>query len=450
MYQVVINVTIIQTTQLPGATRDKTLFFDFVHEITCKDSWRDLTNTGTIILPKNLYYRDENNDLTSISGVGGNVGGFSSANPLLMKGDKVLIDWGYYYQNNKKVAPFLETTKSPANVDQSQATTHLFEGWISEVTSKKPIEFKIEDNMYQLKQIACPTHTLHSPRTLADLMITIFKDINAPYTVNKMAATTIGTFMTGNETVAEMLERLRKLYHMESYFRGNELRIGLNMYIDSEAKTFTFTFQQNIISDSLDYKRKDDQVMSIEAHNTIEEDTGKTTKDGKNKTKKNRLACLVTFAYGSETPTVYVKQPNKDYPPNIGGERISFPYFSAKTINDLVKAATKDIHKYYYTGFKGKFTTFGIPYVKMGDNINIIDPVLPERNGCYKVRSVEYKGGVEGLRQEIELDYFLHPITVTTTPAATTETTTATETTETPTTQLFNYSITPLIYNLIT
>ena len=33
------------------------------------------------------------------------------------------------------------------------------------------------------------------------------------------------------------------------------------------------------------------------------------------------------------------------------------------------------------------------------------DNILPERNGKYKVKGVQYSGGVGGHRQEIILDY---------------------------------------------
>jgi hypothetical protein len=72
--------------------------------------------------------------------------------------------------------------------------------------------------------------------------------------------------------------------------------------------------------------------------------------------------------------------------------------------------AAAELKKYYYSGMRGKFITFGIPFVQQGDNINILDPILPERNGRYKVRSVRYSGGITGLRQEIEVDYLITKI----------------------------------------
>lgn len=47
---------------------------------------------------------------------------------------------------------------------------------------------------------------------------------------------------------------------------------------------------------------------------------------------------------------------------------------------------------------------------KLGDNVDILDNELPERNGRYKVREVHYDGGVNGLRQKIELEYLIFPL----------------------------------------
>ena len=56
-----------------------------------------------------------------------------------------------------------------------------------------------------------------------------------------------------------------------------------------------------------------------------------------------------------------------------------------------------------YNGFYGKFTTFGEPFVRHGDRINIIDKKNPEKNGVYFAKSVEYPFGWGGYFQEIEL-----------------------------------------------
>jgi len=402
MYRVITSITITQITQIKGQpARNKTMLFDFVHEFTCSDSWRDFTNEGEITVPKNLYVRDTNNKLVPLFGTNVNIGGFTKdsngnlINPLLMRGDKVVIDYGYrYFYKGREI---FEGTYDAAKDE------HLFEGWISEVTSKKPIQFKVEDNFWKLKQLPAPIKTYPAKTTLEEMLTDLLKGTD--FTVNTLTKTTFGEFRVGNETVAEVLGRLRETYHFESYFRRNELRCGIMVYIESEAKQHTFTFQQNIIDDQLDYKRKEDLILSIAASNCIEELTGKHTKEGTEKTKKTRLEVLVTLRNGSDEPDYFIKKKGEDYPPNTGGERMTMPYPFAKSIEELKSAALVELRKYYYSGFKGKFTTFGIPFTKTGDNVRIVDPVLPERNGLYKVKSVEYKGGIEGIRQTIQLDF---------------------------------------------
>jgi len=395
MYRVIIDITITQVTQIKDKPkRNRTLWFDFVHEFTCTDSWRDFTNQGTVTVPKNLYVRDENNNLVPLFGTNVNIGGFTDT-PLLMRGDRVVIDYGYRYIH--KGREIFEGTWNP-NDD-----SHLFEGFISEVTSKKPIQFKCEDNFWKLKQLPCPIHTFKATDTLEDILKFLLK--GTPYTVNTLTKTTFGEFRVGNETVAEVLGRIRKTYHFESYFRGDELRCGVMVYREAEAKRHIFAFQKNIISESLEYKRKEDITLSIIASNKVEEETGKFTKTGEAKTKCVRLEVLVTLRNGSDEPTYFIKKKDEDYPPNTGGERMTLPYPFAKSLDELKQLAVAELRKYYYSGFKGKFTTFGIPFVKMGDNAEIQDDILPERNGVYKVKSVEYSGGVNGLRQVVQLDY---------------------------------------------
>jgi hypothetical protein len=239
-----------------------------------------------------------------------------------------------------------------------------------------------------------------------------------PFTVNQLTKTTLGNYRTGNETIAQVLSRLQKDYNFEAYFRGNELRCGSFIYIETDANTTmpTFQFQLNIIKDNLKYVRVDDLTISEVATNstttaqTNPDGTPMQTKDGQPKTKKVKLEVLVTFAKGSGTATYFVPSPGNPIPANIEGERKTRTFDQATTLAQLEDLATKDLHKFYYTGFRGKFTTFGMPYVRHGDNIKIIDTLLPERNGQYKVRGVKYTGGVGGLRQEIELDYLIFAI----------------------------------------
>lgn len=408
MYKVETKITIKQLTQIEGEPlRNKILKFNFVNELSCTDSWRDFTNSGEITFPKKLYFKDQYGKPQRIDE---NFGGFGLPS-FIMRGDAITID--YYYRYYKNGIEVLEGTENVKN------GTHLFDGFVTEVTSKKPLNLKFEDVFWRLKQTPVQINTFKKTDTLYSIITTLIKPYNDKYPNDKIVIAkplptelvTFGEFMVGNETVAECFGRMRKTWHFETYIKSEpsingryKLYCGIILYDALTPKTRTFEFQRNIISDDLQYRKKEDIILSIVASNSVEVSNG-VTKDGKIKTKKERLEVLVTLAFGSDKPTVKVKTPSVDFPENQGGERLTMQYPMCKTIDDLILKATEEIKKYYYTGYKGKFTTFGIPYTQTGDNIEIIDNILPERNGIYKCKSVEYSAGINGIRQTIQLDY---------------------------------------------
>lgn len=395
MFRVITNTTITQQPSPTWPDRKTVLNFDFVNSFESEDSWRDLTNKGKMTIPKNLYFRDENGKLQPLKGTNVNVGGFSSTVPLFLRGDRISIIAGYKYYN-----------KAHREIED---TATYFTGFVTKVNSKIPIELELEDNMWLLKQTPVQTHTFSKADTLETIMKFLLQDTN--FTTTAITQTTFGSFTIGNETAAQVLQRLQKQYGFEFYFRGNDLRGGALIYIESEAVTEHFHFQENIISDELEYNRKDDVTLSCVAHNTITEETGATCKDGSAKTRHKRIEVLVTLKKNpsvTELPyIVRVIEKGDIVPKNEDGERRTFFFPGAATVDQLAELAYDQLKKYYYTGFKGSFTTFGIPFVRQGDNAVIKDPVLPEKDGVYKIKKVGYTGGVNGLRQRITIDYKL-------------------------------------------
>jgi len=409
------------TKDMPS--RNGVIVYDFCHQFDITTTWDSLTDDGSITLPKNVYIKNKDGKKFSLGGLNQNIGGFDNNNPFFLRGDKVKVEWGYAYYETRgnEIAPFVT----------------IYEGFISQVTSKKPFVLQIEDNMYLFKKVQATggnngffsgkKYTVE--KMLAEMISKAANDSKIPksitdvlktFTVNTTTSTSLGDFITKNETIAEVLARLRKQFHFEAYFKGNEFRCGAFKYLPADAlilpdgstrtKFPMFKFQNNIISDTLDYKRKDDITLSAVATNTIEVETGHVTKHGVPKTKKKRLEVLVTFENGSDTARTIIGTRDQPLPPNDGGERRTLHFMGANTTDELIKLATAELRKYYYTGLRGKFVTFGMPFIGIGNYINLVDPILPERNGRYVVRSVKYLGGVDGLRQEIELDYLIFRI----------------------------------------
>jgi len=393
MYRCVTNITITQRKSDKYPARTGVLTFDFVNEFTSESCWRDLTDTGTLALPKNLYYKDAFGKMQPLHGTNINIGGFGLV-PLLLRGDRVQIEAGYKYYN-KTGREILDTAI-------------FFTGFISKVKSKIPIEVELEDNMWLCKQTPVDTKTFSGSDTMEDILEYLIGKVNsvhkANFTFKALTKTTFGEFQVGNETVAQVLQRLQKQYGFEFFFKDDQLRGGIIIYVEDEAQTQYFKFQENIISDELEYQRKDDIVLSVIAHNTLTVDTGGVCKDGSAKTKRRRISVLVTIKNGVRQPD-YVIQPGQPPPENIEGERRTYFDPGAKTVTELGNNAYNHLVKFYYDGFRGTFTTFGIPFVQQGDNADVRDPVLPERDGLYKIKKVEYSGGINGLRQIIHIDY---------------------------------------------
>ncbi len=384
MFRCVTEIRFEQV-QKNGDGRNKSFVFDFVNEFEANDSWVDLTNQCNITFPKNIYVRDANNNLFPLGGTTTD----KQLKNLFQRGDKVTVSFGYvYYESGNEI------------VDVSQ----IFTGYISLVTSKKPIVLECEDNMWLLKQIPCKPQTWSKDKTVEDLMKSLLSGTN--FTVNALTKTTVGDLVIQNESVAQLLARLRHDFHLESYFSGNELRIGSQVYIESEAKTHYFVFQKNIISDDLEYQLKDDVKLSVVCESINTKQSQQRNKKGQYKTQDERLSVLVY--YDSDGIARYEeKKAGKDFPPNLEGERRKLFFPNVTSAATLAQYGIDEMKKFYYSGFKGKFTTFAIPFVKMGDNVKIHDPLLPDRDGTYKVKGVKYTGGIFGHRQIIELHYIM-------------------------------------------
>lgn len=385
--QTKIFINQVPTTAFPD--RQYEFELNFVNEVEADDGWADFTNECKITLPKHYSYTDTTGSkIVNPGNVSANIGGFSANDPLFLRGDEVTVILGYKYK--VKGQDFIDTAT-------------VFTGYISKVSSKKPFVLECEDNMWKLKQIPA-LNKLYTKTSLEDIIQSML--VGTPYTVNHAASTMIGDFRTLNETVMDVLARLRKDYHTEAYFRGNELRVGYQVVYMDQGDTYNFEFQNNIIEDELEYNRKDDVVLSAIGYSVAKTTVTGLTKDGATKTKHVRFEALVTLQNGKFTSKITPPGQKADYPPNYTGERRTFYYAGVTDSADLVNKIQANLTKYYYTGFKGKFTTFGIPFVRQGDNAAVIDPVLPERNGTYKIKSVHYKLSVEGgLRQVVELDY---------------------------------------------
>jgi hypothetical protein len=382
----------IQILQKPRETypeRNDIITFDFVNNLEISSTWQNLSDTGSIIFPKNVSFRNQYGAVSSWAKQ--NVVIETGKNPpLIMRGDKIIIVLGYEYE------------VSAGNFQT--ITNKVFEGYITSINNRIPLELEFEDNTWLLKQIQAPNKTFKSTdytleRMMKELLIGTPFSFQDNINGNKLS-TTFGDFTTQNESIAEVLARLQKDFRFESNFKGNVLRTGMFVYYPEGRNTHNFKFQHNIISDDLVYKRKDDVKVGVEVHTTQLEPykDGAKRKDGITKFKTVKYDYF-GYYYKNELRIVQVDQKPKAFDGEI--RTINMMKLPIDKIRDYIKT---QLNRLTYEGSRGSFTTFGLPMVQHGDIVNLIDNVLPERNGRYMVKSVDTSFGVNGFRQEIGLD----------------------------------------------
>ena len=90
MLRVIPPIIIQPTPTTANPNRKKKITFTFVPSFEVTNSWEDLTDTAVITLPKNIYYRDVNNNLQPLGDTNKNLGGLVQ-DPFFLKGDSVTI-----------------------------------------------------------------------------------------------------------------------------------------------------------------------------------------------------------------------------------------------------------------------------------------------------------------------------------------------------------------------
>lgn len=411
--QCIINITLTQVTPYTdpaGNTiaRNETFTIDFCHSYEVYSSWSSLSDTATIELPKNVYVRDANNssiiwgESATPDKVRGYVsaGGFSNAQvakaPLFLRGDRISIAAGYSY---------ISKVNTDGSLAYSTVTNTIFSGFISSIESKSTLKLHCEDNMWMLKQTSMLQKTYNAPSgtDISDVLDDIVANVNKTFPAANISDDTfqfelnLDGFSTGNETAADVLNRLRKILpSMAFYFRGSVLRGGGIVYYPEDQTNgnnsySSFNFQKNIISDDLHYSLSSDVKVAAICY-SVSSASGSV---------KNKMGAP-QFATSRFQTTVGIPE---DADPDEY-EYYNFYFKDVPDTDQLTKQGQTYLNRYQYDGFRGKFTTFGLPFVEHGNIITITDSLMPERNGDYMVKGVHYTYSVSaGMRQEIELHF---------------------------------------------
>lgn len=379
MLRLLSKITIKQQKTEAYPNRNKTFILNFLNDVEISSGWQNMTDTCKIVLPRKVYLQDENGTRVNWFGkvfYGGDEFG-SNVAPLILRGDKIKIDLGYNYPTEKE-AEVIEINT-------------VFEGYITFIKNKMPITLECEDRMWQLKQIKVPdknySNKIYDVQSMVQEML-LYQDstkdieLKTGSSIGQKIETNLNAeFRTQNDTIGSVIKRLKEEARLYSYFRNDtELRCGSIVYFPSDRITHVFNFQKNIISDNLEYKKLEDIKIGATCISENETING-TNKDGSPKRKTVEVKTFVG---------------DKD------GELRTLHYINT-SIEKMQILGKRELKRYLYEGYRGSFTTFGLPRVKHGDEVILEDKILPERNGSYLVKSVKTSFGMGGFRQEIEL-----------------------------------------------
>lgn len=294
-----------------------------VTEITTESSWKQLTERATLTLPRKLKYFDSN-----------------KVRDVFRRGDAVRIKFGYNGDLNEE-----------------------FTGYITEVSAAIPITIKMEDEMWKLKQLPV---NFSSPNISLESLLS---EICPGYSIDALEGVQLGGVRFSQTSVAKVLEKLQTEWGLYSYMKGKQLVCGKYYADDSEAETLRFHLERNCVSNSLNYRMKEDVLISITA--------------------------ISTLPNGQKIEVTGIGDKN--------GQERRLTFYNIEVKAELERLAKLEYKKYKQDGFDGEFTAFGIPVVRHGLKTELTSQLYGDRNGTYYVEGVNKTFGKGGIRQDVQL-----------------------------------------------
>lgn len=200
--------------------------FEFCNEIQITKSWKNLTDTCKVKLPRRYASVIDNNQKTTLDKV-------------LKMGDAVEVLIGFDFELKNR-----------------------FKGYLKGIKPNYPVELEAEDEMYVWKRTKVLPKAFRGgdvAAILAHIGVKKYKLFGDKIT--------IGDFLINDEmsTVARVLEKLKEASGLPVFMRKGVLFIGGQYDLNPKnRKTHKFIVGQNIISHSLEFKLKEDNKIQVE------------------------------------------------------------------------------------------------------------------------------------------------------------------------------------------
>jgi hypothetical protein len=202
----------------PASDTRKELKLYFVTSVSIQSSWKMLTDTAEIILPRKLkLFWGEN------------------LNQYIKPGDPVKIELGY-----------------------NRVLLNEFEGYVTRIERGVPVAMYCEDEMYKLKR----KKASYSKRSVK--LGELLKDLCGEYEiVTSFGDTELGAVRYAEMLVSQILEDVKKKTGLYSYFIGKTLYCG-NVYTDKVQLPETkIHLERNAVSQDLQQTEGDYEVTAL-------------------------------------------------------------------------------------------------------------------------------------------------------------------------------------------
>ena len=319
------------------------LKLDFVTEVVINSSWQTFTDTAEITIPRKVWVTDKNSSGGVKKGI----------RQYIKPGDKVVIELGYGDEKHVE-----------------------FEGYVAGIKPDAPLVITCEDCMYHLKRVSVTkSWKTVKLKELVGYLVDEYNKARDPgirpeIKFEASAETEVGGFVAEKKTIAQVLESLKE-FGISSFFRGNTLHVGYQSEF-AKGKRYRFDFQENIVSDDLEYRMTEDVKVKIQAISNMPNGQKKTVEAG-----------------------------------DPDGEIQSLNFYNISE-SDLKKKADEALKNIKRDGYKGSFTTFGLQPVRHGDTVELVDNEYTERsNQVYEVDTVKTSFGMGGFRRTLTPGYRL-------------------------------------------
>jgi hypothetical protein len=440
----------IQITRIsPEITSNQKVTFQLVNEIDIHSSYEVLTDTCRITLPKGTLFLSE-----EVSGPIESLGKFTrivqrspfaGREPVVtsdIKSNSLIpntttnnnafvnvteMSMESLFTRGDFIQVFLNYSHGYSDLDHNyeydSGPKLAFEGYVTKYDYASPIVIECEDAMFFYKNSSIPLYP-SKIRKLNEVIEDIYTNkyskggsrlykqlgnINEPANrLEKNLDVNVGKIGFGEEImVSDIFEYLRSNLGIFTYFRlmdknekgckieGPQLYSGMPSDA-STGKTVNLTFEQHIIDFSnLKWQESSDMNLKVKVVNMNFDNTKSTvyiTYDGVGTVINGKLE------HFKVSPKGKIDKSSLDT-----FKTLKTVYTSGLDYDAMIKVGKERFFKLNYTGYKGSFETFGEPYIRHGDKVDLRSWAYLNMSGVYTVISVNRKFGVNGYRQIVEI-----------------------------------------------